>query len=239
MGLLHDLYTGDHDYDFRKIWRVGVVVSIVLVLASVVSLATRGLNYGIDFEGGGVWEVPADEVSIAEARDTMRPFGEADAKIQSVTNDEGDRIVRIQAGVEAVEDPAQSRAITEALAETAGVEIDEVSVSTVGPSWGASITEKAIRALVFFFIAIALYISIRLEWRMAVGALAAVVHDIVISVGVYSIFQFEVTPATVIAFLTILGFSLYDTIVVFDKVRENQARVGLASRLTITDLMIL
>ena len=88
-------------------------------------------------------------------------------------------------------------------------------------SWGSEITKKAVRALIFFFIAIALYISIRFEWRMAVGALIAVVHDVLISVGIYSIFGFEVTPETVVAFLTILGFSLYDTIVVFDKVHEN------------------
>ena len=237
MGVLHDLYHGENDYDFRKAWRVGLVISAVLVLISVVSLATRGLNYGIDFEGGGSWEVPDEEFSIEDARDVMRDFDEADATIQTATTENGARLVRIEAGVDAVEDPETADEISDALAEAAGIDVNEVSVNTVGPTWGDTITEKAVRALVFFLLAIALYISIRLEWRMAIGALTAVVHDIVICVGVYSVFQFEVTPATVVAFLTILGFSLYDTIVVFDKVRENQARVGLANRMTITQLM--
>src|SRR4029079_16674748 len=91
-------------------------------------------------------------------------------------------------------------------------------------SWGRSITEKAVRALVIFLILVMLYITWRLEWRMAVAAIVAVIHDVLVSVGIYSVFRFEVTPATVIAFLTILGFSLYDTIVVFDKVQEVEER---------------
>ena len=110
------------------------------------------------------------------------------------------------------------------LAAKAGVQPEDVSVNSVSASWGSEITKKAVRALIFFFIAIALYISIRFEWRMAVGAILAVIHDVFISVGIYSIFGFEVTPETVVAFLTILGFSLYDTIVVFDKVHENTKR---------------
>ncbi|HEY1280693.1 MAG TPA: protein translocase subunit SecF, partial [Acidimicrobiales bacterium] len=112
------------------------------------------------------------------------------------------------------------------LAQKAGVDIQEVSLRTVSPTWGNEITHKAERALVFFFIAIALYISIRFEWRMAIAAILAVIHDVLISVGIYSIFGFEVTPETVVAFLTILGFSLYDTIVVFDKVHENTKRLA-------------
>ncbi|NIR39813.1 MAG: protein translocase subunit SecF, partial [Actinobacteria bacterium] len=92
-------------------------------------------------------------------------------------------------------------------------------------SWGDEITDKARNALIWFFVIVAGYIAIRLEWKMAVGALVAVAHDIIISVGVYSLFQFEVTPATVIAFLTIMGYSLYDTIVVYDKVREIDGRL--------------
>jgi preprotein translocase subunit SecF len=228
------LYRGENDYDFRKLWRVGIPLSILLVVISIAALFTRELNLGIDFEGGGVWELPTQEASIADVRDAMGTVGEADAKIQTLTNQSGDRIIRVQAGVDAVD---RSGEITELLAETAGVEASEISVSTVGPSWGDNITSKAVRALVIFFIVLGLYIAIRLEWRMAVGALVAVLHDIIICVGVYSVFGLEVTPATVVAFLTILGFSLYDTIVVFDKVQENQARVGLANRTTYTGLM--
>ncbi len=125
----------------------------------------------------------------------------------------------------------------QALAENAQVDIGDVSFTSIGPTWGDEITRKALRALVFFFIAITLYITIRFEWRMAVAALAAVVHDVLISVGVYSIFGFEVSPATVIAFLTILGFSLYDTIVVFDKVHENSRRILATGRATYGDVV--
>ncbi len=113
----------------------------------------------------------------------------------------------------------------------------EVSVSTVGASWGSDITEASVRALVLFFAAILLYLTIRLEWRMAVAAIVAVAHDVIISVGVYSIFQFEVTPGTVIAFLTILGYSIYDTIVVDDKIKENERFVGLTGRMTYAQMV--
>lgn len=234
MGTISRLYRGENDYDFRKLWKVGIPLSIFLVLLSLASLFTRELNLGIDFEGGGVWEVPSQDLSVGDVRDAMRTVGEAEAKIQTLTNQAGDRVIRVQAGVDAV---TRSGEITDLLASTAEVDAGEISVSTVGPSWGDNITNKAVRALVFFLIILGLYITLRLEWRMAVGALVAVVHDIIISVGVYSVFGLGVTPATVVAFLTILGFSLYDTIVVFDKVQENQARVGLANRTTYTGLM--
>lgn len=228
------LYRGENDIDFRKVWRIGIPLSIVFVILSILSLATRELNLGIDFEGGGVWEVPAQDFSVGEARDAMGSVGESEAKIQTLTNSSGDTIVRIQAGADSVN---RSGEITETLADAAGIDANEISVSTVGPSWGKNITDKATRALLVFFVILGIYIALTLEWRMAIGALIAVAHDIIISVGVYSIFQLEVTPATVVAFLTILGFSLYDTIVVFDKVKENQTRIGLANRTTYTGLM--
>lgn len=228
------LYRGENDIDFRKVWRIGIPLSIVFVILSILSLATRELNLGIDFEGGGVWEVPAQDFSVGDARDAMGSVGESEAKIQTLTNSSGDTIVRIQAGADSVN---RSGEITETLADAAGIDANEISVSTVGPSWGKNITDKATRALLVFFVILGIYIALTLEWRMAIGALIAVAHDIIISVGVYSIFQLEVTPATVVAFLTILGFSLYDTIVVFDKVKENQTRIGLANRTTYTGLM--
>jgi preprotein translocase subunit SecF len=220
---LRDVYNGDNDFNFQPAWRIGMIATVVVVFGTITLLFTRGLNLGIDFEGGGVWEVAVSGVSVDEARSVMEDFGEGDAKIQFATSTaDGTQTLRVQAGTDAVD---ESPDITRALAELAGVSTDDVTVSTVGPSWGEEITRQAVRALVFFFIAIALYMSIRLEWRMALGALAAVVHDVLLSVGVYSLFRFEVTPATVIAFLTILGFSLYDTIVVFDKARDNTARI--------------
>jgi preprotein translocase subunit SecF len=116
-------------------------------------------------------------------------------------------------------------------------EVVNANRNEVGPSWGRDVSEKALRALIVFFIAIAIYISWQLEWRMAVGAILAVIHDLFISVAVYAIFRFEITPGTVVAFLTILGYSLYDTIVVYDKVRENQVRLSPNGDLTYTDMM--
>ncbi|MCU0269196.1 MAG: protein translocase subunit SecF [Acidimicrobiales bacterium] len=232
MNAVVRLYRGENDIDFVKWWPRFLVVSAVVVVLSIGSLFVRGLNLGIDFEGGNSWEVQTSEVSVGAARDVLRPLGAGDAKIQIVGTD----ILRVQAKVESAETQTEVR---DALAELAGVDPAEVAFSTVGPSWGDQITRSAITALVVFFLAILLYLTLRLELRMAVGAIVAVVHDIVIAVGVYSIFQFEVTPATVISFLTILGFSIYDTVVVFDKVRENQARPGLTGRLTYTELMSL
>lgn len=215
------LYRGENDIDFRKVWRIGIPLSIVFVILSILSLATRELNLGIDFEGGGVWEVTVVDVSVEDARGVMTGLGEGGAKIQLATSADGTEVLRVQAGVDAVD---RSSDITRGLAELAGVDTNQVSVSTVGPSWGDEITRQAQRALIFFFIAITIYISVRLEPKMAVGALVAMVHDLLLSVGVYSLFRIEVTPATLISFLTILGYSLYDTIVVFDRALEISAR---------------
>ena len=127
--------------------------------------------------------------------------------------------------------------VSEALADYAGVDVSEVSVSSVGPTWGETVSRKALQALVIFFVVLAVYLSLRFEWKMAVTAIIAVIHDIIISVGVYAIFQFEVTPATVTAFLTILGFSLYDTVVVCDKIKENERPLLATGRSTYPEMV--
>jgi preprotein translocase subunit SecF len=114
---------------------------------------------------------------------------------------------------------------------------DKVSVTTVGPTWGASITDKAIEALIIFFIVVAIYISIRFEPKMALAAFIAMIHDVLVAIGIYSIFNFQVTPDTVVAILTILGYSLYDTVVVFDRVRDNTKGIGSSGRLTYPQLI--
>jgi len=218
---LRAVYQSTNDFNFVKTFKWGLIVALVVSIISVFSLITNGLNLGIDFEGGSVWEVPSDGASVDDARAVMVELDAGSAKIQLVTNADGTEVLRIQADV--TED-AESRQITQALAAFGGVTTADVSVTTVGPSWGEEITKQAQRALVFFFIAIMLYISVRLEWKMAVGAIVSMAHDLLLSIGVYSVFQIEVTPATVISFLTILGYSLYDTIVVFDRALENSAR---------------
>ena len=220
-GVFHQLYTNSNDFNFIKTFRWGLIIAALICVVSIVSLVTRELNLGIDFEGGSVWEVPTNDASIDDVRSLMADLGESGAKIQTVTDADGTERFRVQA--DETEHEATSE-ITRALAELGGVTTEEVTVNTVGPSWGDEITRQAQRALVFFFIAITLYISFRLEWKMAIGALASMVHDLLLSIGIYSILQIEVTPATLISFLTILGYSLYDTIVVFDRAQENAAR---------------
>jgi preprotein translocase subunit SecF len=232
MSWLGRLNRGDTDIDFLKWWRRALLVSALLIVISLVSLFTRGLNLGIDFEGGVSWEVSAPGVSVSDARDALGNVGEGSAKIQIVGSD----IVRVQ-GPEAT--PEHEAEVRQTLADLAGTDVANVSVSTVGASWGSDITKSAVRALVLFFVAILVYLSIRLEWRMAVAAIVAVVHDVLISVGVYSVFQFEVTPGTVIAFLTILGYSIYDTIVVDDKIKENERLVGTSGRMTYSQMVSL
>ncbi|MDP8938573.1 MAG: protein translocase subunit SecF [Actinomycetota bacterium] len=229
-SLRHRLYHGETAFDFVGRRRRWFAFSALVVLAGVVSLVTQGLNYGIDFKGGTSWEVKAPGVSVAEARDALRPVGLADAKIQL----QGSDLLRVQDDRRTAEEQAK---VTEALARVAGVAAAEVSVNDVGPSWGQDVTNKARNALVVFFVLITAYISLRFEWKMAVAAMAAVVHDILVTVGVYSLSRFEVTPATVVAFLTILGYSLYDTIVVFDKVEENARGLASSGRQTYSDMV--
>ena len=227
------LYRGETTFNFFGRRWLGFGISIAIMVITVLSLFTRGLNLGMDFEGGIAWEVPAQSLTIEDVQTILDANGvsSADAKIQVLNGSDGSRI-RVQVGAES---EAVSTAVQNALAEKAGVPADDVSVALVSSSWGRSITEKAVRALLVFFLVVSLYISWRFEWKMAISAIAAMAHDVLISVGVYSVLGLAVTPATVIAFLTILGFSLYDTIVVFDKVHDNTKRFS-ASRVSYGDI---
>ena len=217
MSVIGDVFRGRATIDFRPIWRVTLPLSAVLAVLSLLLLVVLRLNLSIDFEGGGIWEVPVDDsVTVADGREAS---GLDDATVQLVTDADGSRSIRVQSGTDDIDRSAE---VVAGLAELAGVSADEVSVSTVGPTWGSQITRSAVRALLLFFVAVALYLAWRLEWRMAIGALAAVVHDLALTAGAYAVFRFEVSPATVIALLTILGYSLYDTVVVYDKVLENR-----------------
>ena len=228
---LSDLYHERTDYQFlHRKWR-WAVVSGVMLLVGLIGFLVNGLNLGIDFTGGTSWQLTVAEgsPSVGDVRQVVEEAGVEDAKVL-VVGDDGMR-------VQAEELPrAQQDEITRALAEYAGVRPAAVSVSEVGPTWGGQVSRKAIQALLIFLLVLTLYLSLRFEFKMAVSSLAAVIHDIFITVGVYAISGFEVTPATVIAFLTILGFSLYDTVVVFDKIKENTPRLATVKGLTYTDM---
>ena len=218
------LYHGETAIDFygRRWW--GLAVSSLLLLVSVGSLFTQGLNLSLDFKGGVVWAVPSETLTEAAARAVLDEQGleGSRAKVQILVNkDSGPRSVEVQVS----EQPDEVRkSVQQAYADEVGVPLDEISTNSVSSTWGKSITEKAIKALVVCMVLVSAFIAWRLEWRMAASAITAMLHDVLLSVGIYSLFGFEVTPATVVAFLTILGFSLYDTIVVFDKLLENQER---------------
>jgi preprotein translocase subunit SecF len=233
-SLWHRLFHGETTFDFVGKRRVGYLASAVVVVISVVALAWQGLNLSLDFVGGTSWETPAAELSESDVRGILDDQGVNgdDAKVQRLSGVEGDRW-RIQSDTQP---PPVIADVQTALAEAAGVAEGEVSVAAVSASWGEEITRSAVQALIVFFLAIAVYISFRFEWRMAIAAISAVFHDVVVTVGFYAVTRVEVTPATVIAFLTILGFSLYDTIVVFDKVHENTKRLA-GAKVTYGDII--
>jgi len=221
MSTIGKILNGKSDFDFRPIWKRSLPISVALTVISLVLVVVVGLNRSIDFEGGGIFEVPVDEsVQVEDARDAI---SDATARIQRVDDPDGGTFIRVQTGSDALD---SSDAIVEELAELGGVTADDVSINEVGPTWGDQITRSAVEALIFFFIAVLIYLSVRLEWRMGVGAVIAVVHDLMLIAGVYALFRFAVSPATVIALLTIMGYSLYDTVVVFDKVLEKQEEAG-------------
>jgi preprotein translocase subunit SecF len=214
-------------------WAIG---SAVVLAAAVVVVAVRGLDLSIDFVGGSSFTLSGvtTEVSADELRSAAEDAGARDVIAQLQL--EGDRAVGAIVRMEAVEPASeQALAIEQALREVAAP--DEVVSSFVGPTWGERITRQALQALFVFLIVIVLYISLRLEFKMAIAAVVALAHDLAITMGVYALVGFNVSPATVIALLTILGYSLYDTVVVFDRVKENAVNLGDPGRRTYTELV--
>ncbi|MCI3948657.1 MAG: secF [Acidimicrobiales bacterium] len=227
------LYQGETTIDFVGRTKLWFALSGAVILIGLVSLFTRGLNLGIDFEGGTVWEVAAGDAGVDDARDAVGDAGLDDAEVQTLSSGDDERL-----RVSSEESGQEARSeVSAALAEVTGQDVDSVSVNSVGPSWGDEITDKAVRALVVFLVLITIYISFRFEWKMAVATLAALLHDILVTVGVYSLFGFPVTPATVIAVLTILGYSIYDGIVVFDRVDENAKTLASSGKTTYTRMV--
>jgi preprotein translocase subunit SecF len=232
-GGLSRLYHGETNIDFIGRTRLWLAISIVFLLVGVASLFLNGLNLGIDFEGGAVYEVPSDSLTVSQARDVMGSIGIGEPKVQELTS-QTSRLIRVQTQTL---DPAKAQEVQQALADAAHIAVGEVNRDEVGPSWGNDISNKARNALIVFLLVITLYISLRFEFKMAVPTLIALVHDVLMTIGVYSISGLEVTPATVVALLTILGYSIYDGIVVFDKVHENTRLVSATNRVSYGDMV--
>ena len=226
------LYSGDISFDFvgrRKLW---YIVSAVLLAISLGSLAVNGLKFGVEFSGGAVFTIPSENCSVEVARDAAAEQVPEGVPIVTEISGQSGRQLKVQT-VDL--SPGQTGAVSQSLAEACDVPVGDVSTQVIGPSWGEQITNKALTGLAVFLVLIVFYLSITFEWRMAVAALVALFHDVFITVGVYSLVGFEVTPATVIGVLTILGYSLYDTVVVFDKVKENVRGVQATSRMTYSE----
>ncbi|HEY2332136.1 MAG TPA: protein translocase subunit SecF [Acidimicrobiales bacterium] len=234
MSVFTRLYDGQTNYPFIPRWRIWFAISGVVVLAGTIALFTNGLNLGIDFKGGVAWEVPAGKASVAEVRDKVAAAGITDPNVQRLGSKSAGDVIRVQAETVG---KADSTKVTELLSQLTGAPVTKVSYDEVGPSWGGEITHKAERALVVFLVLVTAFIAVRFEWRMALATLVALVHDVLVTVGIFAIFQFQVTPATVVAFLTILGYSIYDGIVVFDRVDEDARSLAASGSMTYSNMV--
>ena len=220
----NDLYSGQRSIDFVGRKWLWYAISGLIIVAAVLGLSIKHLDMGIEFVGGAEYKVslPSDQVTQGTADDLRSAVGDTGiaAAAQPVVTTSGDKAILIQVKPVTTE---ESQRIVDAIVETTGVDPgQDVTTQEIGPSWGKEIAKRSAIGLVVFLVLVILFIwAYFREWKMSVAAIVALIHDIVITVGVYALSGFEVTPATVTGILTILGFSLYDTVVVFDKVREN------------------
>jgi preprotein translocase subunit SecF len=215
MSVFTKMYRGETTFDFVEISKKTLLVSAALVVLSIAMLIFKPLNLSIDFTGGVIVTVENHaDANIEEVRAALGGIGQGAARVQLT----GEGFILIQ--TEALDANAQDEMV-QTVSEVTGANPKDITIDAVGPTFGAEVTHAAIEALIVFLLFVAMFISWKFEWKMAVTALTALFHDLIITAGIFAAFGFSVTPATVIALLTILGYSLYDTVVVFDKVTEN------------------
>ena len=222
------LYRGEKSFNVVANAKRWAIISAVLVAISVIGLGVFGLKLGIEFKGGSQFIINKPGLSISQGEKVVADAGyKGEVVIQKVGTDK----LQIQTGVLTNE---QSTALGAQITKEFNIPDTQINNQIIGPSWGKDVTNKAIQGLIAFLLVVMLYLAIAFESKMAVAAIVAVIHDVFITVGVYALVGFDVTPATVIGFLTILGYSLYDTVVVFDKVRENTKNIASVGRITYT-----
>jgi len=225
------LYRGEVSFDFvgrRKLW---YTISGLILVICILALAFRGLNYSVEFKGGSLFQFQAPGASTSQIASVVKDAGGGDDPV--VTQLGVGQKAKWQVQTNKLSYPEQVK-VQDALASNLHVAggPNAISPSFTSASWGAQITHKALQGLIVFLVLIVIYLSIAFEWKMAAAAFVALIHDIVITTGIYALAGFQVSPATVIGLLTILGYSLYDTVVVFDKVRENTAGLLATERST-------
>ena len=239
------IYRGETSFDFVGRRRVWYGVSAAVIVAGLISLFAQGFNLGIDFKGGTAWTVTANGTSAATATKAVKAAGVNPSLVQgigvgsSATIEVQADLSKLSASALAATEKKVADALATATHATAKQKTDaEQNVTNVGPTWGGVITKKAIIAVIVFFILVVGYITFRFEWKMAIAALVAVIHDLLVVAGIYSLSGLQVTPDTVIAVLTILGYSLYDTVVVFDRVADNTKNFGASTgKMTYEDVV--
>ncbi|PPF86271.1 protein translocase subunit SecF [Subtercola sp. Z020] len=219
----NDLYTGKRSFDIigrRKLW---YAIAGILILISVVGPFLRGgFVFGIEFSGGSQFSI--SQVSNASQQAGIDAVKSVEPAAVPLVTTLGQNGIRIQ--TDQLDDAASSQ-VRDALATAYSVQPSDVTINFIGPTWGQDITGQAIRGLLIFIALAAVFMAIYFRtWKIALSAMIALLHDLVITAGIYGITGFEITPAAVIGFLTILGYSLYDTVVVFDKIRENTSEWG-------------
>lgn len=235
-GFFHGLYTGTGAFNIIGRRKVYFLITGVIMAIAILGILVRGFTLGIDFAGGTRVEFPAGDVSVSEAEEVFSDALGISPSVAQVVGTGATASIQIRS--ESLDEPqiqTVQRALFEAFEprdETGTPSIHAISVSGVSETWGGQVTEKAIIALIVFLVIVCAYIALRFEWYMAVAAIAAVIFDLTVTAGIYAIVGFEVSPATIIGLLTILGYSLYDTVVVFDKVQENTRGVLQTTRRT-------
>ncbi len=222
-GIMTRLYTGTGAFDIMGHRRRFYLLVLAMLLVSIGSIAIRGFNFGIDFEGGTQIQFPAGNAAVTQVQDTYRQALGSDAVSVQTVGSGGSSTVQIRSQtLTGTQVDTLKKALFDQFKPTVNgtPTVNAISDSAVSDTWGGEITQKALIALIVFLVLVAIFIGVVFERDMAIAALAALMQDLIVTAGVYSLVGFEVTPGTVIGLLTILGFSLYDTVVVFDKVHE-------------------
>ncbi|WP_026404171.1 protein translocase subunit SecF [Actinomadura rifamycini] len=223
-AIISRIYRGEVSADIVGRPKLWYSISGILLVLSIAGLIVQGLNFGVEFKGGSVFTFQAPSASIEQVRGAVADGGAH----QTIVQEAGDKWRVTTESMSSDEVGEVKQSVTERL----GIPGDKVSTQVVGASWGGEIQSKAWQALAVFMVLIIAYLSIAFEWRMAAAAVVALVHDLVITAGVYAWSGFEVTPATLLGFLTILGYSLYDAVVVFDMIKEVTKPLGPTSKTT-------